>query len=186
MNLEQQLHEHGLFLRGATSLTPQEIENLLKSNALPRNSAQCPEPCGTGLLNADIAVGGPVQPLRLSVSPTRFELDEGETAILTVMLTQGGTPAAGETVRFSSNDVNIATIAPNTATTDAAGQVQATVTSVSRGISKLVVSIPGQTQTTPVNVVIRVVPSIGLIAILLLAILIGVIGFRRLGASAGR
>jgi len=176
----------GLLLAQDPTLTPQEIENLLKSNALPRNSGQCPLPCGAGLLNADITVGGPVPPppLRLSVSPTEFELDEGETATLSVGLSRGGVAAAGQTVRFSSDDVRIATISPASATTDAAGQAQTTVTAVNRGNSSLVVSVSGQTQTTPVNVDIRVVPGIGLIAMLVLAILIGVLGFRRLGTDA--
>lgn len=178
----------GLLLAQDPTLNPLEIENLLKSNALPRNSGQCPEPCGAGLLNANIAVGGPGQPapLDLSVSPTEFRLDEGESATLGISLSRGGTAVANETVRFSSNDVAIARISPASATTNAAGQAQATVTAVSRGNSNLVVSVPGQTQTTPVNVAVRVVPGAGLIAMLLMALLIGAFGFRRLGARTSR
>lgn len=178
----------GLLVAQDPTLSPQAIENLLKSNALPRNNSQCPEPCGAGLLNADINVSGPVQPppLQLNINPTQFELDEGETATLTVTVTRGGAPAAGETVRFRSNDVSVATVSPASATTDAAGRVQATVTAVAEGDSNFVVSVPGQTQTAPVNVAIRVVPGIGLIAMLVLALLIAVFGFRRLGAQAAR
>lgn len=178
----------GLLVAQNSTLTPQEIESLLKSNALPRDGVQCPQPCGAGLLDANIPVGGPVQPppFLLSVRPAEFELDEGETATLNISLSQGGIAVAGETVSFSSNDSDIATISPTSATTNAAGQVRATVTAVSRGDSNLVVSVPGQTQTTPVRVVIRVVPGIGLIAMLVLAVLIGMLGFRRLGSDTGR
>lgn len=177
----------GLLLAQDPTLTPAEIENLLKRNAIPRNGGQCPEPCGAGLLNADIAVGGPVPPppLVLSVNPTEFELDEGETATLNVRLSRGGIAVAGATVRFSSAEVDVATISPAATTSNAAGMAQTTVTAVSRGRSNLVVSVSGQTQTTPVTVAIRVVPGIGLIAMLVLVMLIGAYAFRRLGAGAG-
>ena len=177
-----------LLIAQEPTLTPQDIENLLETNALPRSAAQCPRPCGAGLLNADITVGGPPPPppLQLTVSPTEFELDEGDTDVLTATLTQGGTAVAGETVRFSSNDPQVATISPATATTDASGRAQATVTAIDRGNSNLVVSVPGQSQTTPIDVRIRVVPALELIAALLLALIIGVAGFRRIGAGARR
>lgn len=177
-----------LLIAQEPTLTPQDIENLLETNALPRSAAQCPRPCGAGLLNADIAIGRPPPPppLQLTVSPTEFELDEGDTDVLTATLTQGGTAVAGETVRFSSNDPQVATISPATATTDASGRAQATVTAIDRGNSNLVVSVPGQSQTTPIDVRIRVVPALELIAALLLALIIGVAGFRRIGAGARR
>jgi hypothetical protein len=64
--------------------------------------------------------------------------------------------------------------------------VQATVTGVNRGDTTFAVNVPGQSQTTPVTVNIRVVPGIGFIAMLVLTILIGVVGFRRLGTRASR
>lgn len=176
----------GLLVAQNPTLSPQAIEKLIKDNALTRNSRQCPEPCGAGLLNADIPIGGPVDPplLRLQVSPTKFELDEGDIATLTVTLTRGGEAANGEVVRFSSADTDIATISPATTRTDSNGRAQATVAAISDGNSNLTVSIPGQTQTTPVSVDIRVVPGIGTVAAIVLALLIGVFGFRRLGSRA--
>lgn len=172
----------GLLLAQNPTLSPQAVEQLLKDNALVRSSRQCPEPCGAGLLNADIPIGGPVDPppLRLRVDPTEFELDEGDITTLTVTLTRGGEAASGEVVRFSSADTDIATISPATASTNSNGRAQATVAAISDGNSNFMVSVPGQTQTTPVIVEIRVVPGIGVIAAIVLAMLIGIFGFRRL------
>ena len=160
-----------------------QIETLLKDNAISRDNDQCPQPCGAGLLNADIVVGGPVQPpLRISVSPAALELEEDDTATLTVTLTRDGVAAVGETVRFQSNVSGVASVSPASAATNPEGQVQATVTAVAEGNSNLVVSVAGQTHTASVTVAIRVESGGGMISMLLLAILIGVIGIRRLGA----
>ncbi|MCK7509502.1 MAG: exosortase/archaeosortase family protein [Desulfobacterales bacterium] len=44
-----------LLLAEDASRTPDQIRALLKSKALPRTAAQCPKPCGAGLLNAGVA-----------------------------------------------------------------------------------------------------------------------------------
>ena len=172
----------GLLLAQDPTLSPQQIEDLLESNAILRNSSQCPRACGAGLLNADIDVGAtpPPAPLRIAVDPTDFRLDEGDSETLRVTLTRGGAAVAGETVAFSSRDAQVATISPATATSDASGNAQATVTAVERGNTSFVVSVQGQSQTAPVNVAIRVVPGVGLVALLILTFLVGFVGFRRL------
>ena len=176
----------GLLLAQDPTLTPREVERLLKTNALPRNDDECPRPCGAGLLNADIAISAPVEPapIRMTVSPATLELDEGDTDTLVVTLMRSGAPVGGETVRFSSGNTDVATISPATAVSDAAGQARATVTAITEGNTNFSMSIPGQTQTMPVDVNIRVVPGIGVMAALLLAMLIGTFGFRRLDANA--
>ncbi|MBT8079585.1 MAG: S8 family serine peptidase [Gammaproteobacteria bacterium] len=178
----------GLLLARDPTLSPQEIENILKDNALPRTGQQCPRPCGSGLLNANIALDDPEPepPLRLGVTPTEFELDEGESAVLEVVVRQGNAAVAGQAVSFTSGDVTVATITPANAITDSNGRAAATVSAVNRGNSNLVVAIAGQSQATPVTVNIRVVPGIGLIALLLLALLTGVFGYRRLGGERNR
>jgi serine protease len=45
-----------LMLAMDPALTPAEIEAQIKANAIPRNSAQCPRPCGAGLLNAEFVM----------------------------------------------------------------------------------------------------------------------------------
>lgn len=45
-----------LMLAMDAALTPAEIEAQIKANALPRNSTQCPRPCGAGLLNAEFVM----------------------------------------------------------------------------------------------------------------------------------
>ncbi|MDH3643064.1 MAG: S8 family peptidase, partial [Gammaproteobacteria bacterium] len=50
----------GLMLADDPTLTPAAVTSLITSNAIPRSASQCPQPCGAGLLNAD--VGGPPPP----------------------------------------------------------------------------------------------------------------------------
>jgi serine protease len=45
-----------LMLAVDPALTPAEIEAQIKANAIPRNSTQCPRPCGAGLLNAEFVM----------------------------------------------------------------------------------------------------------------------------------
>lgn len=174
----------GLLVAQDPTLTPQEIESLLKSNASPRSDRQCPRPCGAGLLNADIDVDPPVQPpILISVSPIEFELDEGESGTLTISVSRQGTAVAGETISIRSNNTDVSTVASTTVTSDADGRAQVLVNAISEGDTNIVVNVADQTQTMPVNVAIRVVPAIGIIAALLLALLMGVYGFRRLEAA---
>jgi len=42
-----------LLLAKDGSLTPAQVLSAIQSNAIPRDSSQCPQPCGAGLLNAD-------------------------------------------------------------------------------------------------------------------------------------
>ncbi|MCZ6605416.1 MAG: S8 family serine peptidase [Alphaproteobacteria bacterium] len=56
-----------LMLEADGSLTPAEIENRIKANAMPRTAAQCPQPCGAGLLNAHFKRDAPRE------EPTGFE-----------------------------------------------------------------------------------------------------------------
>lgn len=177
----------GLLLAQDASLSPQDIETLIKSNAAARNAAQCPRSCGAGLLNADIDVNPPAEvPFLLSVSPTEFELDEGESATLRITLSQRGSSVASETVRIRSSNVDVVTVSPASTTTGTDGRAEATVTATSEGDASLIVSVADQAQTAPVSVTIRVVPSIGMIAAMLLAILIGMFGFRRLRPNSNR
>jgi serine protease len=43
-----------LLLSRASQLSPLEVADRIRTNALPRTTMQCPQPCGAGLLNADI------------------------------------------------------------------------------------------------------------------------------------
>lgn len=176
----------GLLVAQDPTLTPADIEDLVKDNAIPRNSSQCPEACGAGLLNANISVGAPNPPaeIQLSVNPTDFNLDEGDSATLTTTVTQDGEATAGKTVSFAANDTQVATVSPAAAVTDNNGLARATVTAISKGNSSFTVSVQGASQTTPVTVAIRVAPGIGLIAMLALALLIAFFGFRRFRTAA--
>lgn len=52
-----------LMLAADPGLTPAEIEARIKANAIPRDSTQCPKPCGAGLLNAEFVMpaAGPAE-----------------------------------------------------------------------------------------------------------------------------
>lgn len=172
----------GLLLAQDAGLTPQELTTLITSNAIPRSAQQCPQPCGAGLLNANIDVGQPA-PAVLRVSPTSVEVDEGESAILTATLTQGGSPVSGETINFASSNAGVATVAPASGDTNASGVATTTVTGVSEGDTQIVASVQGQSQTAPVTVSISVVPMLGLFGLALLLTIILSASYRRMRAG---
>lgn len=164
----------GLLLAQDASLTPQEIQDLITTNAILRDNQQCPEPCGAGLLNANIVVGQP-PPLVLSVSPGSLELDEEDTGMLTATVTQGGVSVAGKTVSFTSSDSAVASVAPASAQTDASGNVTTIVTGVAEGSAEIQIQLEGTTQATSVAVEVEEeVPGVGRLA---LAILLSIILF---------
>lgn len=172
-----------LLLAQDPNLTPQRVEELIVDNALARTTAQCPRPCGAGLLNADIDVAAPVQPLDVSVQPVSLEIDEGETAAFTATVRRGGVAQAGLAVRFVSVDANFATVSPATATTDSNGKATATVTAVTEGTTRIVASIQGQSASATVDVDVRNALALGIAALILLLLGLTVYGNRKLAAS---
>ena len=180
----------GLLLAQDDSLTPQELTNLITSNAIARSSSQCPQACGAGLLNANIDVGQPPPPppppaLVLQVSPANIEVDEGESATLTATLTQGGSGVSGETISFVSSNTGTATVSPATANTNSSGAATTTVTGGNEGDTQIVVSVQGQSQPTPVTVSISVVPMLGLFGLAALLAIILTASYRRMTSERG-
>ena len=174
-----------LLLAQDPQLTPPQVAELIVDNALPRSSQQCPRPCGAGLLNANIQLGGAEPPppppppppdptpVVLSVVPDLIDVDEGATAVITVTVTQGGAALAGETVSYQSADSGVAIVVPSSGETDAAGRAQTVVTGLDEGDTQIVVRLPAQTQTTPVTVDVEVASALGwyaLLALLALAV----------------
>jgi len=51
-----------LLLAADPSLTPVDVRNRIQANAIPRSPAQCPKPCGAGLLNAHFERAEPPAP----------------------------------------------------------------------------------------------------------------------------
>ncbi len=164
----------GLLLAEDQSLTPQQVEDRLSESAARRSPQQCPQPCGAGLLA--VGAGGDPDPAQLSVAPSSIRFRSGDSETLTATVTRDGSPLAGQTVSLASSDTSLVTIAPASGTTDNEGHVQATVTAVARGTAQIEVTVANQTQTTPVNVEVRVVPVLKLATLaLLLAIVAGIL-----------
>jgi serine protease len=118
-----------LWLAQDPSLTPKTLLGELQKAARPRNSSQCPKPCGAGLLSAVRGVPTPPAGIQVSLlfSPDKSSYQLGETVTVRASIKSAGTPQAGKTVQFSSADSAVASVTPDSAITDAMGEAQATV-----------------------------------------------------------
>lgn len=150
-----------LWLADDASLTPTQLLTALQSAALPRTAAQCPQPCGAGLLNADR-----VPKLAVTVSLANDDIKNNETTTVTATITLLGSPQAGKTVDFATGDPGVATIVtPASSVTGADGKATATVRGVARGETNVTASTNGASGSAPIKV-----PSLSTIAIVLLAL----------------
>ncbi len=165
-----------LWLASDPSLTPARLLAELQNAALPRNSTQCPQPCGAGLLSA--VRTGPQFRITLVLDPDK-KLSNGESTIARATVRRGGAPEVGITVSFTSNSTAVTTVAPASVVTNASGVAEATVTGVSRGDADITATANGISASTPVQV-----PSLSLIAFALLLLALGGIGFLRLRKAA--
>jgi serine protease len=161
-----------LWLATDPTLTPAQVLAELEANALPRSSTECPELCGAGLLNA---VRGTTPPVRITVvlDPDRT-LATGETTTARATVTRGGTPQAGMTVSFSTDDPTLATVAPSSVVTNSSGIATATVTAVARGETTVFASVNGITASTPVRV-----PTLSAVMLALLVLVVILTGLAR-------
>ena len=146
-----------LVLSCEPTLTPAQVLARLQSTVLPRNASQCPHGCGAGLLNAAAAIptSCPPQqsPVAITLAPASVNLAHvGDTQIITATVTQGGSPKAGETVTFSSDDNSIAAITPPTVNTDSAGKAQTTVKAQKNGTTLAKASAAGVSSQSQVKV----------------------------------
>ena len=159
-----------LLLAADGTLTPAQVEAQIRSSARARTSAQCPRPCGAGLLTAPMPSPGPTPTpgtVSLSLSPSQLDLQTGGTAPLAATVTSGGSPVAGETVTFTSAGAAIATVDPASAVTDAAGRAGTTVRGQSRGSTTVRAQAQGATAEAPVRV-----PSLSMLGTLAMAAIV--------------
>jgi serine protease len=151
-----------LMLAARPTLTPAQVLADLKAAALPRNSTECPQPCGAGLLNARAALssGGPPPPppppVALALAPGTATVRIGQNATIVATVSIGGAPAAGRSVQFSSANAAVASVTPTSGTSDASGQVSATVTGVTPGTVAVTGSAEGATAASNITVAARV------------------------------
>ncbi len=113
-----------LWLAQDPTLTPKTLLEELQKAARPRTAADCPKPCGAGLLSAVRPTGIQVS---LSFDPDKATYQPGETVTARASVKSAGTPQAGKTVQFSSADSTIASVSPASVTTNARGEAEATV-----------------------------------------------------------
>jgi serine protease len=167
-----------LWLARDTSLSPTQLLAKLQASALRRNSTECPQPCGAGLLNATGVPREPALNITVRLDPSgRLGNGETTTAIATVRI--DGTPQEGRTVTFTSSNTSVATVSPATAVTDVDGVATSTVTGVSRGDATITAEVDGISASTPVRV-----PDLSVIGIIALALLLaGAALLRRRRAS---
>lgn len=171
-----------LILAQQPSLLPSQVLANLQANALPRTAAQCPQPCGAGLLSAVVpGAPPPPQPLAVSLRLDSNDLQTGESTTARATVTQNGAPVAGKSVTFNTANANVARAAPATAVSDTNGQAQSAVKGESKGETTVSATANGATASAPVRV-----PDLSLPAVILIAALAGIIVMNRNRKNSGR
>ena len=130
-----------LWLAQEPSLTPKTLLAELQKAARPRNSTECSNPCGAGLLSALRKNGGDVS---LTFDPDKPTYQLGETTKARVSVKMSGAPQAGKTVQFSSDNTSVASISPSSAVTNAQGQAEATVSASGQGQAVIIAEAEGK------------------------------------------
>jgi hypothetical protein len=128
--------------------------------------------------------GVPTLQLSLINLDPNNRLRRGETTRVRATVTRNGVPAAGETVRFSTANTNLATIVlPDEVTTDSSGIAEATVRGEARWrrvTTAVIAEVDGVTASTPVKV-----PDLSVISFLfLIAALLFFAALRKRAKSA--
>jgi serine protease len=169
-----------LLLAQQPGLTPAQVLAGLQANALARTSAQCPQPCGAGLLSAVAPGTAPPPPPTIAITLTldQADLQTGDSTLARAIVTQNGSPAAGKTVTFAAGDSRVASVSPSTNVTDGNGQALTTVKAESRGETSVSAAANGATDTKPVRV-----PDLSLIGVVIVLLAVFVINRLRKQAS---
>ena len=162
-----------LLLAQDSTRSPTQILSLLKANALPRSTAQCPKPCGAGLLNAQLSAPTPPGGVQIGLSPPDIRLAIGANVTVNANVTVDGNPEAGKAITFISSNPAAASVQPASTTTDASGMATATVTGVASGDAILQVESQGVRKTAPIKVTLKLpAVSLWILTPLLLAALV--------------
>ncbi|MGR9115943.1 MAG: S8 family serine peptidase [Gammaproteobacteria bacterium] len=130
-----------LWLAQDATLTPSTLLSEIQAAARPRNSTECPKPCGAGLLSALRKIG---KEFSLGFDPDKANYQVGETTVARATLKSGGNPQVGKTVTFSSDNTSVASISSSTAVTDSQGQAKTIVSAGSHGQAVISAKADGQ------------------------------------------
>jgi serine protease len=134
-----------LLLARQPGLSPAQVSQDLQHTALPRTAAECPKPCGAGLLSAATV-------LNVDASPASVKLKKGQSETFEVLVHEGAQPKPGKTVTFQSKDPSIATVSPASRTTDGQGRASTTVTGQEDGDTSVDSEVDAVHRETPVKV----------------------------------
>lgn len=172
-----------LMLAVDSTLSPQDILTSMQTTANARTNAQCPQPCGAGLLDAFAAiqdVSGPLPP-QLSVVDNNISVRNGNVAVVTARIIENGNPVAGRNISFVSSNPSVATVSPASVATATNGEASATVTGIVKGNAVINVQAQGTPTTVPVNVDVgvAVTPLATGIALALLLLAVALLYIRR-------
>lgn len=174
-----------LILAQQPSLVPSQVLANLQATAMPRTAAQCPQPCGAGLLSA-VAPGAPPPPppppsLAVSLRIDSSDLQTGESTTARAIVTQNGAPVAGKSVAFNTGNAAVASVAPAAAVTDTNGLAQTTVKGESKGDTTLSATANGTTANAPVRV-----PDLSIAAVVFITALAVIIVIKRSRKNSGQ
>jgi serine protease len=173
-----------LILAQQPALVSSQVLANLQANALPRTAAQCPQPCGAGLLSA-VAPGAPPPPpppsLAVSLRIDSSDMQTGESTTARAIVTQNGAPVAAKSVAFNTGNATVASVAPAAAVTDANGLAQTTVKGESKGETTLSATANGTTARAPVRV-----PDLSLTAVVFIIALAVIIDIKRNRINSGQ
>jgi serine protease len=125
-----------LLLASNPGLSPAQVESRLKAGAIPRDTTQCPKPCGAGLLNAKVAID---EGYTLNISVDSIVLKEEESTTLTATLKKQGVAEKDQTITFTMASDATASVQPASGKTDAQGRVQTKVVAKKVGETQLTV-----------------------------------------------
>ncbi len=133
-------------------LTPAQVLQRLKAKALPRTSAQCPRPCGAGLLNANFGGSVPPPANEVTLTPASATIGIGQSATLTASITAGGSPQFGRTVSFASSNPRVASVSPASAVSDTNGAATVVVGGVASGSATISAQVDGAQAAAAVTI----------------------------------
>ena len=88
----------------------------------------------------------------VTLSPPDIAIDIGDTETVTAKVTKNDTAQAGVTVAFATGNPAVANVSPDSAVTNAAGEVPTTVTGVSEGSTKVTATAEGKSDSADVTV----------------------------------
>lgn len=177
-----------LWLSQDPTLSPAQLSSELQRHAQPRDSSQCPKPCGAGLLSALREGGGgtptPPPPTQLKVDlvldPQKDIYEVGEQVKVLAKVTLDGVPQQGKTVNFSSESTDVASVSPASSVTDAKGESVTTLQMQNLGDTNVYAKANGAEASKPVKV-----PDLSWFGIALLTLaVIGIVWRKKAPTSA--